>query len=271
MKIRSLDILIAHKAINLSTDLSNSEKRVAGVIVDHFNKTTSQCDPGQNAIADLIGMSRRTVIRAVERLERLGFVRKVRHGGKYHRNRYEPDWETFRRVDAAWSIRRKNRRQLNGVSGMSPPEGQTSHLGGDTHVNQTCFNNQPYKTCRPGVGHDQTSIAVAPGFPKGSPNKVFEPNNQVKRTRQFGPSSTVAARDSAERRWNVDLLDRYQGEPALYGSIVDAIDSTLVSSTTDTELQRPGSGLAFLMAELAARERGFRALTAAQAKEASDG
>ena len=270
MKIRALDILIAHKAINLSTDLSNSEKRVAGVLVDHFNKTTGQCDPGQNAIADLIGMSRRTVIRAVERLERLGFVRKVRHGGKYHRNRYEPDWETFRRVDAAWSIRRKNRRQLNGVPGMSPPEGQTSHLGCDTHVNQTCFNNQSYKTCRPGTGHGQTSTGFVPGSPKGSPSKVVEPNQRVQRTRQLGPSSTVAARDSAERRWNLDLLDRCRGEPAMYGSIVDAIDSTLVSSTTDTELQRPGSGFAFLMAELAARERSFRASTAAKAEEASD-
>ena len=122
MKIRALDILIAHKAINLSTDLSNSEKRVAGVLIDHFNKTTGQCDPGQNAIADLIGMSRRTVIRAVERLERLGFVRKVRHGGKYHRNHYEPDWDAFRQVDAAWCVRRKNRRQLSVVSSVSPPE-----------------------------------------------------------------------------------------------------------------------------------------------------
>ena len=153
---------------------------------------------------------------------------------------------------------------------MSPPEGQTNHVGGDTRVNQTCLNNQSQKTSEPGFGLGQTSTTVVRNSTEGSPRKEIEPNYQVLRTRRSGPPSSVAARDSAERRWNVDLLDRCRSEPSMYGSIVDAIDSTLVSTTTDTELRRPGSGLAFLMAELAARDRGFRASAAGQAKESSD-
>ena len=40
------DSLLAHKAINLSDDLSGSEKRVAAAIIDHYNRKTGQCDPG---------------------------------------------------------------------------------------------------------------------------------------------------------------------------------------------------------------------------------
>lgn len=56
----------------------------------------------------------------------------------------------------------------------------------------------------------------------------------------------------------------------MYGSIVDAIDSALMSTTTDTELQRPGSGLAFLMAELGARERVFHTSAGSQTQGPSD-
>jgi AraC-like DNA-binding protein len=62
--------LIAHKAISLASELSNSEKRVAAAIIDHFNRRTGQCDPSLDCIAELIGMSRRTVMRATSRYGR---------------------------------------------------------------------------------------------------------------------------------------------------------------------------------------------------------
>jgi GTP-sensing pleiotropic transcriptional regulator CodY len=63
--------LIAHKAISLASELSNSERRVAAAIIDHFNRRTGQCDPSLDCIAELIGMSRRTAIRATGRLQKL--------------------------------------------------------------------------------------------------------------------------------------------------------------------------------------------------------
>ena len=94
------DTLIAHKAISLCEDLSGSEKRIAAAIVDHFNRKTGQCDPGLARIASLVGVSERTVIRAVAGLSKKGYIRRLRHGGKFHRNQYEPDWERFRAMEA---------------------------------------------------------------------------------------------------------------------------------------------------------------------------
>jgi len=65
MRTGPSDTLIAHKAINLSEELSGTEKRVAATIIDHFNRKTGQCDPALGSIAKLLGVSRRTVIRAI--------------------------------------------------------------------------------------------------------------------------------------------------------------------------------------------------------------
>ena len=104
---RSLsDPLMALKMLLLCEDLSGSEKRVAGVIIDHYNRKTGQCDPGMGTIARLVGVSRRTVIRAAGVLANKGYIRKLRHGGKFHRNQYEPNWAHFRAMEAQWNARR---------------------------------------------------------------------------------------------------------------------------------------------------------------------
>jgi hypothetical protein len=65
--------------------------------------------------------------------------------------------------------------------------------------------------------------------------------------------SAEAARDSAERRWNIGLLNLFGEDPVLYGAVVDAIDSSLKSMATDTEMKRPGAGLECLLRELSKR------------------
>ncbi|MDO9695507.1 MAG: helix-turn-helix domain-containing protein [Candidatus Latescibacteria bacterium] len=239
MQVTPLDILLAHKVINLSTALSNSDKRVAGTLLDHFNRKTDQCDPGQETVAELIGMSRRTVIRSVERLVRLGLFRKIRHGGKFHRNKYEPVWPAFRNLDAAWMARRKARQQTRAASNVSHCEDHSSHSAGDTSVHQTCITNQSKETSRVGSSKE--------GRGKNSPVLA----------RPLAPSSRIATRDSAERRWNGDLLSRYAGQPVLLGHIVESIDGDLISSTTDMEQRQRGAGLAYLIGEIEARERAF--------------
>ena len=133
--------LIAHKAISLASELSNSEKRVAAAIIDHFNRRTRQCDPSLDCIAELIGMSRRTVIRAIDRLHKLGFICRIRHGGHYHRNSYEPVWSRFLQVEADWKSRRSTRRARFGAPKLSSCSGQSRHVGGDTVDPQTCTSN----------------------------------------------------------------------------------------------------------------------------------
>jgi hypothetical protein len=249
--------LIAHKAISLASELSNSEKRVAAAIIDHFNRRTAQCDPSLDCIAELIGMSRRTVIRATDRLQKLGFIRRVRHGGHFHRNSYEPVWSRFTQVEADWKSRRSARRTRFLAPKVSPCPGQSRHIGGDTIDPQTFTNNLLKETS------DETTLSQKPkacneprdkrGFATVENPRTNIPN-QGSAYRPFGntPSST-AARDAAERRWNSKLINLYRDQPSIYSQIVDAIDVRLIGMVTEAELRHRGSGLNCLMGELLAR------------------
>nr|MBA3727113.1 helix-turn-helix domain-containing protein [Armatimonadota bacterium] len=205
--------LLAHKAISLASELSNSEKRVAAAIIDHFNRRTGQCDPSLDCIAELIGMSRRTVMRATDRLQKLGFIRRTRHGGHYHRNSYEPVWSRFLQVEADWKGRRSARRARLGAPKLSPCSGQFCHVGGDTAAPQTFTSNILKETFsgeallqKPDVRsplHDKRGSAMEanrrPNPP--IPPRTFQPFGST-------PSSTAAC-DAAERRWNSDLTSHF--------------------------------------------------------------
>ncbi len=92
MKPKPGGMLLGFKAICLSGSLKDSQRSVAAAILDHYNHKTGQCDPSLDTIAFLVGLSRRTVIRCVNGIVRAGFFRRIRHGGNYHRNFYEPAW-----------------------------------------------------------------------------------------------------------------------------------------------------------------------------------
>ena len=249
--------LIAHKAISLASELSNSEKRVAAAIIDHFNRRTGQCDPSLDCIAELIGMSRRTVIRATDRLQKLGFVRRIRHGGHYHRNSYQPVWSRFLQVEADWKSRRSARRARFDAPKLSSCSGQIRHIGGDTADPQTFTSNLLKETSgeeallqKPDARsrfNDKSGLAMEAKLRPNVPNRE-------RRYRPFGntPSST-AARDAAERRWNGELTSNFRDQPWIYSRIVEAIDVALMNVATEAELSQRGSGLRCLMDELLAR------------------
>ena len=257
MAVQPIQTLMAYKAINLATELSNSEKRVAGAIIDHFNRRTDQCDPSLDCIAELIGMSRRTVIRAVDRLQRLGFIRRIRHGGHYHRNQYEPVWSRFLQVEAEWKARRSARRARFGAAKMSPSQGQPSHPAGDAAGSQTCPSNPIKQTYDAVVPSRRSNAYGSAAYDKKSLAREADRKSPGHRSSSLvlrTPQSCTAARDAAERRWNSEVLTQYRSEPLLYGRIVEAIDSEISSATTDAELRDRGSGLNYLINELFARD-----------------
>jgi hypothetical protein len=253
MVLAALSTLIAHKAINLATDLSNSEKRVAGAIIDHFNRRTGQCDPSLDRIAGLIGMSRRTVIRAISRLVKFGYFRRVRHGGHFHRNSYEPVWSRFSRVEAEWNARRNVRRVKFAASKVSPCSGQSGHLPGDTAVSQTLLNNPTKKTLDEGMQRN-VHQHIAQNEQRGSAGKAHHIKYFSERLAPPITRSATAALDAAERRWNEELFDRYGDQPFIYGQIAEAIDLRLSAETTEAEMRQRGSGLSYLMNQLLARD-----------------
>jgi DNA-binding transcriptional MocR family regulator len=146
MRTGPSDTFIAHKAISLSDDLSGTEKRVAATIIDHFNRKTGQCDPALNSIASLLGVSRRTIIRAIGMLVCKGYFRKTRHGGNFHRNSYTPDWSRFRAKEQAWNERRTAASRRFGSAAVSPLQGQPCQVAGEADVTQTCQSNHLKKT-----------------------------------------------------------------------------------------------------------------------------
>ncbi|MBR0739645.1 helix-turn-helix domain-containing protein [Bradyrhizobium liaoningense] len=244
MSVTPLETLLAHKVINLAVELSGAEKRVAGALIDHFNRRTGQCDPSLNTLADLIGMSRRTVMRAVARLERLCLFRKVRHGGKFHRNSYEPIWSSFREAEDRWNARRKFRKQKFSSLDMSPSTGQTRHPEDDGHGHQTCSSNPLYKTLA--ANRPESSAARAAPV-TGLATKLRRKEIEASNSRVPTMSSANVARIAAERRWSDNLRCELSTKIAMYGAIVDFIDEPLRSAATEAELNCRGAGLRLVL------------------------
>src|SRR5205814_841533 len=63
-------------------------------------------------------------------------------------------------------------------------------------------------------------------------------------------SSRIAAVDAAERRWTSALTKLYAPTPAIFAVLIDAMDDTLRNAATALEMQKPGSGLHYVLEEL---------------------
>jgi DNA-binding MarR family transcriptional regulator len=253
MRTGPSDTLIAHKAINLSDDLSGTEMRVAAAIIDHFNRKTGQCDPSLDSIAKLLGVSRRTVIRANGSLVQKGYFDKTRHGGKFHRNSYLPIWSRFRAKETRWKERRTAASRTFESAKVSPLEGQTCQLAGDSDVTQTCSSNHL----------NETSLDRRPEKQKQTPNERIvrkglsregsrEASHPVviERFHVKSTSSRIAAFDAAERRWTTELTKIYASTPEVFAVLIDQIDDALRNAATALEMQKPGSGLHYVLEAL---------------------
>jgi predicted transcriptional regulator len=137
--VRPLDLLLAFKAIALTPLLMDRERRVACVLLDHFNRKTGQCDPSLGTIAKLLDINRRTAIRAVTRLHQLGFILRNVHGGKFHRNSYTPEWGKFRQIEAHWKARRSQQQKNVVRPNVSPWQRPGGHVESVSSVTQTCL------------------------------------------------------------------------------------------------------------------------------------
>ena len=234
--IRPINTLLALKAISVAPNLKASDRGVAAALIEHFNRTTGQCDPGLERIAKLLGISARTVIRAVKRLETAGLFRKLRHGEHLNRNSYEPVWERLQEIEAAWSTRlliRSHSREPK----MSPATGQPCHIQGDTAVTQTYrIKNLPKETYKNGL-------------PKEEKGRGTESHS-----RGGGLADTTRSRDAAEtaaeRRWNDALHAQFGSLPVTYGEILQAIDPEMQAAATAAEMRCRGAGLKYILNRL---------------------
>ena len=224
-----LDTLFAFKAIALIDSLSGTEKRVAIAIIDSFNRRTGQCDPGFGRIAHLLGVSRRTVIRAVKRLEAARVIVKHRHRGNSHRNSYEPNWVHFRQEEARWSARKKTQHWRDSVEPeLSPSDASPRHLPGDEAVTQTNLINLSKGTC------PTTADSSSPLRPRR-----IAPVRSV--------PSAEASLAAAERRWTSKINQTFGTDQEQYAKLLDFIDDRIRHLANEAELRRAGSGFRLIM------------------------
>jgi hypothetical protein len=239
-RVDALDTLLAHKVISLTGELNGTEKRVAAALIDSFNRRTAQCDPGFGRLAGLLGISRRTVIRAINRIERAHFVRRIRHGGKSHRNSYVPNWTLFLELEERWKHRMKNHKAADTEESLLCR--QNCHLGGGDDGTQTSLINQFKITecARPQLEAANASI----------PRKQAADRLQFKPPIREGTRPLQAATTAAERRWSTDLIRQFASDPENHAKIIEAIDASLQDKATQAELLRRGAGIELILRDV---------------------
>lgn len=251
--MRKGDLTIAFKAIGLS-NLPDAHKRVAAALVDHFNRKTGRCDPSMETIALLLQLSRRSVVRALNRLVRDGYFDRERHAGNFYCNQYYPVWRKFREADAKWATLRDLHRSRFDRTKVSLPPCHLSHPDSDFDVTQTSsHDNYSYETNSEGLpkkefgGKSTQAIEVAKTTMELIGQPVQRPAQPVHVKRH---ASADVARDAAERRWNTALTLHFSTNEALYARILEEIDQPLSDAATAAELKNPGAGLRYVLAEL---------------------
>jgi hypothetical protein len=248
------DILLAFKAIALSEHLNGTEKQYAAFLVDSYNRKTGRCDPSEETAAFILGKSKRTIIRAGNRLVALKLFVRRKHAGHNHCNSYLPNWEMFRESERGYKRRRKDYANRFERPNLSPSECQSCHPSDDRPVTQTSLNNNIQLTS-PGRPANQQPCAGDKGG-LGNERKIV-PDSQPNIPGLYGfklsPSSRQAAETAAIKRWNNDLLRRYRSGPT-YAAIVDALDPGLQQAATEAELKRRGGGLTCILHQLSLRQ-----------------
>lgn len=234
-EVRPLDTLIAFKVFAIMPGLSVAERRVAGAIVDHFNRKSGRCDPSIDRLALLLELDRGTVIRALKRLHDLKLLLRLRHGGRSQRNRYQPCWQRLREVDADW-----RKRFRTPVADVPAPGSHPRHLGGGEDATQTTSSNLPVEPVSKFGVIRPSALPAEAEAKNGLGEKGASP-------RATSKGRHPAAEAAAERRWYADLHHRFVGDVVPYEQLITAIDEDVRGAATEAELRRRGSGAATVL------------------------
>src|SRR5581483_4195548 len=234
MPIEPLDSLLAIKIIGLMPDLRPSDRRVAMLIIEHYRRRDGRCDPGIQRLSALLGLSTRTIMRALGRRERAGLIKRIRHGGYSHRNRYVPNWPRFAELCAAWNQRFKVGAKAR-MANLSPLERHLGHVCGDGDVTQTYKANRYKQT-------DRDS--------RGSKRGISPPTRGGRTATIASVASRSAAATAAERRLSDDLHRRFGSMPMTYAEIIQAIDPDMLVAATQAEMKQRGAGINYIIRAL---------------------
>ncbi|WP_242219420.1 hypothetical protein [Shinella zoogloeoides] len=264
--LKQNDVLFAHKALNLMPGITDATRRVAGAIIDHFNKLHGQCDPGVERISRMLDIDRATVIRATDKLHELGLVTKVSHGGKAHRAAYLPNWERFRTIVEEWDARMKTgdapdtqchstgtvaKQSAVKVASVRRSRSQGCDVKGRRDATQTLRrnpSNKPIEGERAENPPEKPPACHSPSAQNGLLKGRKPPAQRAMLLPISGgksPSYADAARAAAERRWYMQVHDL--GVKA-ETDVLEWMTQDRHEAATQAEMQRRGGGLAFIAA-----------------------
>ncbi|MGI0528004.1 helix-turn-helix domain-containing protein [Rhizobium giardinii] len=165
--------LIFFKALTIAP-LSTDAKAVGGALLDHLNSKTAQCDPSQASLARRLGIDRRAINDALNEVERFGFFKRRRHGGKAYRSAYEPNFALAALMVTDFESRRKGGVEPAETSPMHPKNrlpkrSRRAKTSGD---GATAFGRQSSGDGATGFGHqgrgDGATAAGGDGATDGS-------------------------------------------------------------------------------------------------------
>lgn len=220
-------VLVAHKAIGLAPGFTGDTRRVATAILDHFNHKSGRCDPSNERLAGLLGVSVRMVRKATKELceGSSPLFRKRSHAGHSHCASYEPQWATFRRIVAEWNramIGSKeggpNRNKRAGSTGTNVPVQQEQMCLQTRRRNQT---KEPRETVALSAGRDaETGNAVKFGGRNGLGKEGAKPQSQRFLVHAIAGGKQPSRQDAAEAaRWRkvsaeIEKLPKHEREAA---------------------------------------------------------
>ena len=175
------------------------------------------------------------------------FFKKKRHGGNNHCNSYAPNWEQFRKLEAAYQSRRKNHAERFKAQNMSHSDRQACHSSGDNVGTQTCSKNTVPLTSGPLPSQNTTSI-VNRRHEVTTRNTAYRAKKPVFKN-VHSAHLLRAAEAAAVRRWNDDVRRHFSSVDA-YAGAIDLIDQALQDAATEAEMQHHGAGLTLIVHEL---------------------
>ncbi len=221
-------VAMARKALGLVAGLSVAARRVGSALLDHFNRTTGRCDPGEGRLARILGVSERTVRRAIRELEASGLVAVTLHGGRAHCNAYRPDLGRLMAITEAWDA---------GMRGAGQPANRPVSAGQpDRLVRQTHVRNP-----------DSPSVVVE--SQRARPLRRPRDPRQREMLLPLAGGALEAAQDAAHRRLYDSAHSHLLGVVGreAFPSVMGAIPQDAWDSATRAEAQRRGTGLAVLL------------------------
>lgn len=230
------EVAIAYRVLSLM-DGKDRGRRVGALVLDHFNRTTGQCDPSIARIAKILGVERTTVFRALTDEPLCLLFRRDSHGGHSHRNSYAPDWPFFRAISEAFDAARDAGMPLPKVAEVQRSWLQLRNVDGCSPATQTYKRNL----------HNKPTES-----PRTSTRQRSLPLLQV-----VGGTQALrhqAMREQALLRIDTGVREAMGGDVDAYAKALGMMTDQLLDQAVEVESGKRGSGVLFILQALTAAQ-----------------